>query len=107
MGCVADERQPGNDEENTDRSTELLISNDQRPRNIQMTKLGGNRPMPGGIFLESFELREPFRSGQTFIFGITRSFHELRPRFTLPCILDSAAQFSACGSRDPVWSREL
>ena len=31
---------------------------------------GSKRPIPGGISFENFELREPFRSGQTFIFGI-------------------------------------
>jgi hypothetical protein len=30
------------------------------------------RPIPGGISFENFELHEPFRSGQTYIFGITR-----------------------------------
>jgi hypothetical protein len=31
---------------------------------------GSKRPIPGGISFENFELREPFRSGQMFIFGI-------------------------------------
>jgi hypothetical protein len=31
------------------------------------------RPIPGGISFENFELRAPFQSGQTFIFGITRN----------------------------------
>jgi hypothetical protein len=30
------------------------------------------RPIPGGISFENLELREPFRSGQTFGFGFTR-----------------------------------
>jgi len=34
---------------------------------------GSKQPIPGGIAFENFELREPFRSGQTFVFGITRS----------------------------------
>jgi hypothetical protein len=34
---------------------------------------GGKRPIPGGISYENFELREPFRSGHTFVFGITRA----------------------------------
>jgi hypothetical protein len=29
------------------------------------------RPIPGGISFENFELRAPFQSGQTFVFGIT------------------------------------
>jgi hypothetical protein len=33
---------------------------------------GSRQPIPGGTSFENFELREPFRSGQTFIFGITR-----------------------------------
>jgi hypothetical protein len=41
---------------------------------------GSTQPIPGGISFENFELREPFRSGQTFIFGITRGF----PGMTLP-----------------------
>jgi hypothetical protein len=40
--------------------------------NGRFTYWGGKRPIPGGISYENFELREPFRSGQTFIFGITR-----------------------------------
>ena len=31
---------------------------------------GSKQRIPGGISFENFELREPFRSGQTFIFGI-------------------------------------
>jgi hypothetical protein len=33
---------------------------------------GSRQPIPGGISFENFELREPFRSGRTVIFGITR-----------------------------------
>ena len=29
------------------------------------------RPIPGGVAFENFELREPFKSGQSVIFGIT------------------------------------
>ncbi len=29
-------------------------------------------PIPGGVAFENFELREPFKSGRSFIFGITR-----------------------------------
>ena len=38
----------------------------------QVTYWMSDRPIPGGIAFENFELREPFRSGQTFGFGITR-----------------------------------
>jgi hypothetical protein len=41
--------------------------------NGRFTYWGSERPIPGGISFENFELREPFRSGQTFVFGITRS----------------------------------
>jgi hypothetical protein len=37
---------------------------------------GSKQPIPGGVALENFELREPFRSGQTFVFGISRDFSE-------------------------------
>ncbi len=40
---------------------------------------GSKRPIPGGISFENFELREPFRSGQTFIFGITEPRTVLLP----------------------------
>ncbi len=40
--------------------------------NARFTYWMGKQPIPGGIAFENFELREPFRSGQTFIFGITR-----------------------------------
>lgn len=32
------------------------------------------QPIPGGIAFENFELREPFRNGQSFIFGISRQW---------------------------------
>lgn len=32
-----------------------------------------DRPIPGGVAFENFEMRAPFREGQQFIFGITRS----------------------------------
>ena len=38
--------------------------------NARYTYWGGRRPIPGGVSFENFELREPFRSGRTFIFGI-------------------------------------
>ena len=40
--------------------------------NGRYTYWGSQRPIPGGISFENFELREPFRSGQTFIFGIRK-----------------------------------
>lgn len=40
--------------------------------NGRFTYWGGEQPIPGGISFENFELREPFQSGQTFVFGITR-----------------------------------
>lgn len=40
--------------------------------NARFTYWMSERPIPGGVSFENFELREPFRSGQTFIFGITR-----------------------------------
>ena len=39
--------------------------------NARYTYWGSQREIPGGISFENFELREPFRSGQTYIFGIT------------------------------------
>jgi len=33
---------------------------------------GSRQPIPGGISFENFELREPFQSGQTVIFGVTQ-----------------------------------
>ena len=39
--------------------------------NGRFTYWGGRRPIPGGISFENFELREPFRDGQSFVFGVT------------------------------------
>jgi len=39
--------------------------------NARYTYWMSERPIPGGIAFENVELREPFRSGNTFIFGIT------------------------------------
>jgi hypothetical protein len=30
------------------------------------------QPLPGGVAIENFELRERFYEGQTFVFGVTR-----------------------------------
>lgn len=38
--------------------------------NGRFTYWGGKQPIPGGVSFENFELREPFRSGQTFVFGV-------------------------------------
>jgi hypothetical protein len=38
--------------------------------NGRFTYWGSKQPIPGGISFENFEMREPFRSGQTTIFGI-------------------------------------
>jgi hypothetical protein len=40
--------------------------------NARFTYWGGQRPIPGGISFENFELREPFREGQSFIFGVSK-----------------------------------
>jgi hypothetical protein len=48
--------------------------------NARFTYWGGERPIPGGISFENFELREPFESGQSFIFGITKSAPSLPNR---------------------------
>lgn len=40
--------------------------------NARFTYWGGKQPIPGGIAFENFELREPFVSGRSFVFGITR-----------------------------------
>jgi hypothetical protein len=46
--------------------------------NGRFTYWGSKQPIPGGIAFENFELREPFRSGQSFVFGITsRNFETL------------------------------
>jgi hypothetical protein len=39
--------------------------------NARYVYWGSKQPIPGGISFENFELREPFRSGQSFIFGIS------------------------------------
>jgi hypothetical protein len=38
--------------------------------NARYVYWGSKQPIPGGISFENFELREPFRSGQTAVFGI-------------------------------------
>jgi N-sulfoglucosamine sulfohydrolase len=48
--------------------------------NGRFTYWGGKQPIPGGISFENFELREPFRSGQTFVFGVTRALPPLSDR---------------------------
>jgi hypothetical protein len=40
--------------------------------NARYTYWQSQRPIPGGVAFENFELRERFYEGQTFIFGITR-----------------------------------
>lgn len=40
--------------------------------NARFTYWMGRQPIPGGIAFENFELREPFQSGQSFVFGINR-----------------------------------
>jgi hypothetical protein len=39
--------------------------------NARYVYWGSERPIPGGISFENFELREPFRDGQEFVFGIS------------------------------------
>lgn len=46
--------------------------------NARFTYWMSRQPIPGGIAFENFELREPFRPGQTFTFGIARP--SLQPR---------------------------
>jgi hypothetical protein len=46
--------------------------------NARFTYWTTDRPIPGGIAFENFELREPFRPGQTYIFGITRHVVEAK-----------------------------
>ncbi|MFZ5829609.1 MAG: hypothetical protein ACOY3P_05955 [Planctomycetota bacterium] len=41
--------------------------------NGRYTYWNSERPIPGGVSFENFEMREPFQDGQTFVFGITRS----------------------------------
>jgi len=40
--------------------------------NARFTYWMREQAIPGGIAFENFELREPFKSGRSFIFGITR-----------------------------------
>lgn len=40
--------------------------------NARCTYWQTTQPLPGGVAFENFELRAPFREGQTFIFGVTR-----------------------------------
>lgn len=40
--------------------------------NGRFTYWMSRQPIPGGVSFENFELREPFKSGQSFIFGIAR-----------------------------------
>jgi len=44
--------------------------------NGRYTYWAGKSPIPGGISYENFELTEPFRQGQTYIFGITPELPE-------------------------------
>ena len=39
--------------------------------NGRYTYWASKSPIPGGISYENFELTEPFRSGQSYVFGIT------------------------------------
>jgi hypothetical protein len=47
--------------------------------NGRFTYWMSKQPIPGGIAFENFELREPFRSGQSFIFGISPGTNQLLP----------------------------
>jgi hypothetical protein len=49
-----------------------IVSGLQCAVNARFTYWMGKQPIPGGIAFENFELREPFRSGQSFSFGIKR-----------------------------------
>ena len=40
--------------------------------NARYTYWRSRQPIPGGVAFENFELREPFREGQRFVFGISR-----------------------------------
>jgi len=40
--------------------------------NARFTYWMGKQPIPSGVAFENFELREPFQSGQSFVFGIAR-----------------------------------
>ena len=46
--------------------------------NARYTYWMSERPIPGGISFENFELREPFRSGRSFVFGITADVLEVK-----------------------------
>jgi hypothetical protein len=48
--------------------------------NGRFTYWGSKQPIPGGIAFENFELREPFRAGQAFVFGVTREFSQVMNR---------------------------
>ena len=39
--------------------------------NARYTYWGSKQKIPGGVSFENFELREPFRDGQEFVFGIS------------------------------------
>ena len=41
--------------------------------NARYVYWGSQQPIPGGISFENFEMREPFREGQSFIFGVSAS----------------------------------
>ena len=47
--------------------------------NARFTYWMGKQPIPGGIAFENFELREPFHSGHTFVFGITHQSPSVVP----------------------------
>lgn len=54
------------------KQTEAAVRDDlQAVVNGRYTYWMSQRPLPGGIAFENFELRERFYPGQTFIFGIT------------------------------------
>ena len=40
--------------------------------NARFTYYGTGRPIPGGVAFENFELRQRFRDGDEFVFGVTR-----------------------------------
>jgi hypothetical protein len=55
--------------------------------NGRFTYWMSKQPIPGGIAFENFELREPFRAGQSFVFGIARNSDDMgRSRFNSPPI---------------------
>lgn len=55
--------------ENPDSSLEGLVNG----RNVYWA---GNSPIPGGIAIENFEMKEAFRNGATYIFGVNPSLPE-------------------------------